>query len=153
MLIKSFSFAYLRALVSEVFQPFRRVSAQKLKIHFRGKIPSRGESVLVYCTKCGTKNADDAEVCVKCGEPLRATRAYARRAERRREERDMCFGPSRSGYYWGIFIGLIIILWGSFEFLKAAYPDVIPSNLSVWPLIIIALGIVLLISILSRPRR
>lgn len=112
---------------------------------------------MVYCTKCGTKNADDAEVCVKCGQPLRPTR-YARRAERRArreekqgEERDMCFGPSRSGYYWGVFIGLIIILWGGFEFLKAA--EYIPAGLEVWPLILIAFGIMVIISILSRPRR
>ncbi len=103
-------------------------------------------------------NADDAAVCIECRQPLRPTLTYARRAERRApreekqgEERDMCFGPSRSGYYWGIFIGAMIVLWGGFELLKAA--GYIPSNLEVWPLIIIAFGVMVIISILSRPKR
>ena len=29
-----------------------------------------GENLMVYCTKCGTKNEDEAKVCVNCGATL-----------------------------------------------------------------------------------
>jgi len=95
---------------------------------------------LVYCAKCGAKNEDGAEVCVDCGERLYPTRTGHQRSSRRQE--DMCFGP-QAGSYWGIFIGVIIILWGLSMLL----------NIAIWPLIIIALGIMILISVLTRPKR
>ncbi len=94
---------------------------------------------MVYCTKCGAKNEDGAEVCVDCGERLYPTRTKYQRSSRRQE--DMCFGP-RAGSYWGIFIGVIIILWGLSMLL----------NIEAGPLIIIALGILILISVLARKR-
>ena len=33
------------------------------------------EEAMVYCTKCGTKNADDATMCVNCGASLYGTSA------------------------------------------------------------------------------
>jgi len=65
---------------------------------------------MVYCSKCGAKNEDEAENCVKCGEPL-----YPKRVARKREE--TCFGPRRERHveeecfglpYGGAIIGLII---------------------------------------------
>lgn len=68
---------------------------------------------MVYCSKCGTKNEDDAEVCVSCSEHLYMTRREARRARRaaRREERE-CFGLPHGGAIAGIVFGIIIIIWG-----------------------------------------
>jgi len=106
---------------------------------------------LVYCTKCGTKNSDDAVVCVSCGERLETPRAYAERPRRYKYEREeMCFGP-RTGAYWGIFFGFIIVLVGLFWLLQQL--EYIPTTLEVWPLIVIALGIMILIGVLTRPRR
>jgi len=65
---------------------------------------------LVYCSKCGTKNEDDAEVCVNCGASLYMTRREARRAARRREKE--CFGLPHGGAIAGLVFGIIIIIWG-----------------------------------------
>ena len=103
---------------------------------------------MVYCTKCGAKNEDGAEVCVDCGERLYPTRTGHQRLSRRQE--DMCFGP-QAGSYWGIFIGTIIVFVGLFWFLQQA--KVIPQTLEIWPLIIIIFGIMVIISVLTRPKR
>ena len=65
---------------------------------------------MVYCTKCGTKNEDDAVVCVNCNEPLLGGHPLTRQ-ERRRKENE-CFGLPHGGSIAGLVIGLIIILWG-----------------------------------------
>jgi len=73
---------------------------------------------MVYCTKCGTKNEDDAKFCVNCGASL-----YPEKTEKKREEH-VCFGPSEKhveeecfglpygGAIAGIIIGAFIILIG-----------------------------------------
>jgi uncharacterized membrane protein YvbJ len=64
---------------------------------------------MVYCTKCGTKNEEDAVFCVNCKEPLGVSQTV--RYERRRKESE-CFGLPHGGSIAGLVIGLIIILWG-----------------------------------------
>lgn len=100
---------------------------------------------MVYCTKCGTKNSDDAVVCVKCGERLRA---YAERPRRYKYEREeMCFGR-RTGAFWGIILGFVIVLVGLFYLLQQA--GYIPTTLEIWPLIVIAFGVIILVGVLTR---
>ena len=65
---------------------------------------------MVYCTKCGEQNPDDAEFCVKCGADLYPSRIERR--EWRRREREMCFGVPVSGQLLGIIFGFIIVVWG-----------------------------------------
>ena len=84
---------------------------------------------MVYCTKCGTKNEDDATVCSNCKEPLMGTPTV--RHERRRKEND-CFGLPHGGSIAGLVIGLLIILWG----LSA----VLNIDINVWALVIIIFG-------------
>jgi len=84
---------------------------------------------MVYCTKCGTKNEEDAVICVKCKEPLGSYPAVRR--ERRRKENE-CFGLPNGGAIAGLVIGLIIILWG--------VSSVLDINIDVWALIIIIFG-------------
>lgn len=84
---------------------------------------------MVYCTKCGTKNEDDAEVCVKCNEPL-VGRPHVKR-ERRQKESE-CFGLPHGGSIAGLVIGLLIILWGVTTFLDIDFP--------LWAFIIIIFG-------------
>ena len=74
-----------------------------------GRLTNKLVNKMVYCTKCGTKNKDDAVVCVKCKEPL-ASHPPTRR-ERRRKENE-CFGLPHGGSIGGLVLGLIIILWG-----------------------------------------
>jgi len=65
---------------------------------------------MVYCTKCGTKNEEDAAVCVKCGAPLVAQPPWRR--ERWRPVEEECFGLPHGGSIVGLVIGIIIILAG-----------------------------------------
>lgn len=70
---------------------------------------------MTYCTKCGTKNEDDANNCVNCGAALYAgesTGMEQRREWREKRKEDECFGLPRGGTIFALFIGLIIILVG-----------------------------------------
>jgi len=67
---------------------------------------------MVYCTKCGAKNEEDAAVCVKCGAPLVAPARPPWRRERLRPAEEECFGLPHGGAIIGLVIGIIIILVG-----------------------------------------
>jgi len=86
---------------------------------------------MVYCTKCGTKNEEDAVICVNCKEPLMSTQTARR--ERRRKENE-CFGLPHGGAIAGLVIGLIIILWGVTSVLEIDFGNYL------WALIIIIFG-------------
>lgn len=101
---------------------------------------------MVYCTKCGANNADDAKVCVQCGTPLYPVRAE-RESYRRREEE--CFGIPRGGAVATLVIGVIIILAGLSFMLSELYGISIPW----WPAIIIILGILIIVGGIYRLRR
>ncbi|UCC33266.1 MAG: zinc-ribbon domain-containing protein, partial [Candidatus Bathyarchaeota archaeon] len=85
---------------------------------------------MVHCTKCGTRNEEDAKYCVKCGTNLEISqeKGFERRAEewgeefgRRAEEwgeqfgrrvEEECFGLPHGGAIVGLIIGAIILLIG-----------------------------------------
>jgi len=96
---------------------------------------------MVYCTKCGTKNEEDAAVCVKCGASLAAYPPW-RRARRPRPEEE-CFGLPHGGAIAGLVIGIIIILVGLSSLL----------HIDIWPLIIIIFGVLVLAGALYRYSR
>jgi F0F1-type ATP synthase assembly protein I len=120
---------------------------------------------MVYCTKCGTKNEDGAKYCVKCGANLEVSREkglerrveewgeeFGRRAEewgeqfgRRAEEE--CFGLPHGGAIVGLIIGSIIVLVG-LSWLIGAY-----LWRYIWPLIVIAFGLLIVAGILYGLRR
>jgi len=99
---------------------------------------------LVYCTKCGYKNADDLKTCAKCGAPLQMIRS-----ERRYRSNDGCFGSSgrtRESECFGLphggtiatmIFGIIIILVGVAIFLGESIMELF------WPFIIIAFGLLI----------
>jgi len=89
---------------------------------------------MVYCTNCGTKNEDDAKVCIKCGQPLVGTQPM-RQYRRRRE--DECFGLPQGGAIVGLIIGVIIILWGISSIAEIDFGSYF------WPIIIIIFGILM----------
>jgi uncharacterized membrane protein YvbJ len=100
---------------------------------------------MVYCTKCGTKNEDDAAVCVNCNEPLGSHQTVRR--ERRRKENE-CFGLPNGGSIAGLVIGLIIILWGVTAVLGIDFGDYL------WAFIIIIFGTLMVVgAIYSITRR
>ena len=93
---------------------------------------------MVYCTKCGANNADDAQVCAECGAPLYPVRAQ-RETYRRHEEE--CFGLPRGGAIATLIIGVIILLVGVSFLLSEFYEISIPW----WSFILIIVGILIVI--------
>lgn len=98
---------------------------------------------MVYCTKCGAKNEDDAAVCVKCGANLKTGKYPARRYERRRYE-DECFGIPQGGRIVGLIIGLIIIIAGVSWLMGYQFWNIF------WPLIVIVVGVLIVVGALYR---
>lgn len=94
---------------------------------------------MVYCTKCGKENLDEAKYCVNCGVTLQPESIEP--MERRREQE--CFGLPHGGAIVGIIFGVILIFWALFEVLKQA--RIIPIYLEIWPLAVIVFGILIVI--------
>lgn len=119
---------------------------------------------MVYCTKCGTQNPDDAQTCSQCGAPLQIADQARQRGRgedecfgpRRREgsyrkEEYECFGIPRGGIIVGIAIGLIIILAGTISLLQQA--GFISRALEVWPIALMIFGILIIIGAYYGMRR
>jgi hypothetical protein len=86
---------------------------------------------MVYCTKCGAQNDDDAANCSSCGASLSVSRRESRGWEEELETRaedfgkraenwgrnmeDECFGLPGGSSIIGILFGLAIILLGARE--------------------------------------
>jgi uncharacterized membrane protein YvbJ len=99
---------------------------------------------MVYCTKCGTKNEEDATICVKCQQTLGGYRTM--RHGRRRAE-DECFGLPHGGIIGALILGLFIILWGVSSLLDINFGNYI------WPFIIIIFGTLIVLGALYRYSR
>jgi hypothetical protein len=92
---------------------------------------------LVYCSKCGTQNEDDALDCSNCKAPLKTTSTSRVRDYRRRERRkqDECFGLPHGGAIFGLFIGAIIIIVG--------LQQVLGIRIDIGPFAIIIIGLLI----------
>jgi ribosomal protein L40E len=101
-------------------------------------------SDMVYCTKCGAENEEDAVECKSCGAPLRPP-SY--RTYRRREE-DWCFGTRGGVPVFGVLFGILIIIWGITALLGDVYRWAQWDSL--WPVFIIAFGLLIVINVLSK---
>jgi ribosomal protein L40E len=127
---------------------------------------------MVYCTKCGTQNKDDAKYCTQCGSTLEVSREksleqraeewgeeFGRRAEEwgedygRRVEVE-CFGLPHGGVIAGLLFGIIVIIVG-----LSFVPGLIPPEVRMavepyfWPTIIIIVGVLVIAGALYRLRR
>jgi len=72
---------------------------------------------MVTCSKCGTKNIDDAKFCVNCGATLYMLEDENKRGgncfgQQGRRPQDECFGLPHGGAIIGLFFGLMIIIFG-----------------------------------------
>lgn len=118
---------------------------------------------LVYCSKCGTKNQEDAKYCSKCGASLEASmekrferaaeewgKEFGRRAEEWGEQfgkrtEEECFGLPHGGLIVGLIVGAIIIVVG-----LSWVPGLIPVEVRevtdpiFWPFILIVFGILVI---------
>ena len=109
---------------------------------------------MVYCSECGTKNEESAEICVKCGAKLKMSKTksleksieegaeeFGKRAEawgksfaKRPEEE--CFGLPHGGTIIGLIIGIIIIVVGLLSMAR--------TSLRGWPVLTLILGALIL---------
>jgi choline-glycine betaine transporter len=108
---------------------------------------------LVYCPKCGTKNEDTAEFCVKCGASLQTGTYTSRRYERRRAE-EQCFGLPHGGAIVTVVIGVIILLWGGLLLAQQA-GWIATSTPDFWVVILIIIGVLMIAGAayrMTRPR-
>ena len=97
---------------------------------------------MVYYTKCGAKNDEDATICVKCVASL-IVRPW--RSERWRRTEQECFGLPHGGTIAALVIGMIIILVGI-----TSLPGI---EIEWWPLVIIIFGILIVAGTLDRYSR
>jgi uncharacterized membrane protein YvbJ len=102
-------------------------------------------TVLVYCTKCGTENEEDADVCKNCGASLRPPAYRSRRRDWDFE--DDCFG-GRSRMTWPLLIGAFLILLGLSTLLEDMFWWAGWDTL--WPLFIIAIGVLIVSNAMRR---
>jgi uncharacterized membrane protein YvbJ len=100
---------------------------------------------LVYCTKCGTENDDDALECKNCGAPLKPPAYRHRRNDWDME--DVCFG-GRSRTMWPMLIGVFLILLGASTLLDKVFWWA--SFDTLWPLFIVAVGLLILYNAMKR---
>ena len=97
---------------------------------------------MVYCTKCGTKNPDDATVCTQCGASLEIG-GEARHYRRMETE---CFGIPHGRAVVGIAIGAVILIWGLVMILQQA--NIISPSVEVWPFAVMIFGVLVVIGAL-----
>lgn len=102
---------------------------------------------MVYCVKCGTQNPDDAQVCTSCGAKLYVT---GESPHYRRMENE-CFGIPRGGTFFGLAIGLIILLSGVIWFLQQQ--EIISRNVEVWPFAVMIFGVLVVVGAMYGLRR
>ncbi len=113
---------------------------------------------MAYCDKCGNNNPEDAEYCSKCGISMNDDNDRDRygedrdryRGDRRRYREDRyryrneCFGLPHGGLIVGILIGLFLILLG----LSSIYGFSLFQY--IWPIIIIIVGLLIILSAIYR---
>jgi hypothetical protein len=110
--------------------------------------------VVVYCSKCGTQNPDDAKICSNCGAPLYTVgeRYPGSEREHYRRVEGECFGLPNGGMIAGIIFGAIVILVGLGLYLQeTGYIGNFWNIL--WPAIIVIFGILILLGAIFGRRR
>jgi len=105
---------------------------------------------MVYCSRCGTQNAETNANCTNCGAPLYTVgqRYPGSDREHYRRVENECFGLPNGGMIVGIVFGLIIVLLGLGLFLRAY-----GITIDIWPFIIIIFGVLIIAGTLYSRKR
>jgi RsiW-degrading membrane proteinase PrsW (M82 family) len=110
---------------------------------------------MVYCSRCGTQNPDDARNCTNCGAPLYTVGEKYPGSDREHYQHmeNECFGLPNGGMIVGLIIGIIIVLVGVGSLLQAS--GIIVNFWGVfWPFIIIIFGVLIILGgLYGRGRR
>lgn len=99
---------------------------------------------MVYCQKCGTKNEDNADYCLKCGANLQTGTHVSKRHERKKAEED-CFGLPNGNAIGGIILGIVVLLWGLTMILDITF--------NFWYIILILFGVLMITGALYKITR
>jgi len=110
-------------------------------------------TAMVYCPKCGVKNAEEAKFCVKCGAELYPEKRMEKREDtcfgpREKGVEEECFGIPHGGTIVGIIVGVAIILFG-----MAIALGVQNVERWIWPFILVVGGLLIIIGALYGLRR
>ena len=130
---------------------------------------------MVYCTKCGAKNEDDALNCVSCEAPLQISRSERAEPIRRRSWEDdlergaeelgkraeefgksmenECFGLPHGGTIIGLIFGSIIIIIGVSLALGVDIGNLLGNSPWIGAIFIIIFGLLILSGALYRATR
>jgi hypothetical protein len=99
---------------------------------------------MVYCTKCGTKNEDDADFCKKCGASLTGS------IEDQSGDDDCVCSGSKQNPLVPVFWGIVVILFGLWIVISFIIPrSYLPAGLqefSFWGLIILIIAIAIILT-------
>ncbi|UCF12360.1 MAG: zinc-ribbon domain-containing protein [Thermoplasmatales archaeon] len=99
---------------------------------------------MAYCTKCGTKNEDDAEFCKKCGASLTGVKK-----EHEKDDDCVCSG-SKQNPLVPVFWGIVVILFGLWIVFSFIIPrDYLPAGLqefSFWGLILLIIAVAVILT-------
>ncbi|MCW4047769.1 MAG: zinc-ribbon domain-containing protein [Candidatus Bathyarchaeota archaeon] len=108
---------------------------------------------MVYCTKCGTRNEDDATVCINCGALLHGAGVEERRYRRYwRYEGDYYRYRRRGGAMGALVLGVIILIIGFALLLSITYGVTLDWNF-LWAIVLLLAGIWLLVRALLWHRK
>ena len=104
---------------------------------------------MVYCSRCGTQNADTNTHCTNCGAPLYTVGQNYPGSDREhyRKMEDECFGLPNGGMIAAIVFGIIIVIIG-LSLLLGAYG----ISFVFWPFIIIIFGVLIVLGALYGRR-
>ena len=95
---------------------------------------------MVYCTKCGTDNEEEVEVCTSCGSSLRApSQKYIRHDRDWEWNWDDNWGRRRSRT-WPLIFGGFLIMLGLSQLLEDVFWWF--SFDTLWPVFLIGIGLV-----------
>ncbi|MFX0204225.1 MAG: zinc ribbon domain-containing protein [Candidatus Hodarchaeota archaeon] len=112
---------------------------------------------MVFCSKCGSENPDEATTCSNCGAKLTSS-TRPRRARRRSS--DVCWEEEQKGIGRGgiITIGIVFICVSFFIYIALTYPEQFEAfwenfgtrlgnffESGTWALIFLPVGIIIIV--------